>query len=160
MTEPQSVALNQSIGKIKLSRSWRSADLHIPSRDLSLARSNCAVLFFCPSTQLSSLRNEVCCAGILFAVHSPSCSSVPICQSLKTKHFSSASHPRWVKLPSHYSHSTHKSPSLFTQERTDSSSWSQKTPNPPSRHSPATHWAEPQSKLTFHDQNRGYSEEL
>lgn len=39
-------------------------------------------------------------------------------QSLKTKHFSSASHPRRLKLPSHYSHSNHKSPSLFTRQRT------------------------------------------
>lgn len=37
---------------------------------------------------------------------------------LKTKHFSSASHPQRRELPSYYSHSTHKSPALFTQART------------------------------------------
>lgn len=116
---------------------WRSADLHIPSRLF--------FFFFFFATQLSSLRNEVCCAEILFPVHSPSC---PVCQYLKTKHFSSASHPR-LKLPSHYSHSTHKSPFLFTRERTGSSSWSQKIRNLLSHHSSATHWADPQPKWTF-----------
>lgn len=43
--------------------------------------------FFFILTQLSSLRNEVCCAGILFSVHSPSCSSAPYANLWKQSTF-------------------------------------------------------------------------
>lgn len=46
----------------------------------------CSFFFFFP-TQLSSLRNEVCCAGILFPVHSPSCSSAPYANLWKQSTF-------------------------------------------------------------------------
>lgn len=154
MTEPQSAALqeptNQSIGEIKLSGAWRewwfaySSQGFIPSKNqLCFSFS-----FFFP-TQLSSLRNEVCCAGILLPVYSPSCSSAPYANLWKQSTFllpltlggSSFHHITAIQPINH--------PLFLHEKEPSSSSWSQQTPNPPSRHSSASHWADRQPKLTF-----------